>query len=89
MSDADQIAQDATKLIESGELTAQNISRVATLSQNPEALAQAIINVENDIAEIKQLVADMQSLVSPELQQKFNNFLAWGEQALGFRHTSE
>lgn len=87
MSDiTDQIAQEATALIESGAITAQNISRVSTLAQNPEALAQAIVNIENDIAEIRQLFADIKSTISPDVQEKVSHLVSWAENALGFRH---
>lgn len=81
-----QIAEEATALIESGEITAQNISRVSTLAQNPEALAQAIVNIENDIANMKQLFDDIKSTVSPEVQEKVSHLVSWAESALGFRH---
>ena len=80
------IAQEATALIESGAITAQNISRVSTLAQNPEALAQAIVNIENDIAELHQLFVDIKSTASLETQQKVVHLISWAESALGFRH---
>lgn len=86
---AGQIEQTATALVQDGTITAQNIARVSSLAQNPEAIAQAIVNLENDVQLVKDLVNEIKSAVSPDVAAKFEHMAGWLERAIGYIRPQE
>lgn len=86
---AGQVEQTATALVQDGIITAQNIARVSSLAQNPEAIAQAIVNLENDLQLVKDLVNEIKSAVSPDVTAKFEHMTGWLERAIGYIRPQE